>query len=294
MNSALADQVFWVVGLGRVGSLMARVLDERGKLYGVTVRREKDLERAAHFTHPVEKTLEPPAKLPANCVVLLCVPDAAVLGAAALWAERGAVGFVHFSGAMGVQAVQDQVRIPHVAALHPLLSVASDEMDPGHVQGITFGLSAGGNARDTAVQIAEWFGGSVVDVQDSSREAWHLLATLASNGVYALIHIVTQLAAVHGIAGFDVERGLASLAAQSAKSAEAHGAVAAATGPVVRGDATTVQKHLDVLQDAPDTRELYIALSRALIDIAEMRAVPPSQLAALRAVLESTTPTILP
>src|SRR5699024_8514508 len=127
-----------------------------------------------------------------------------------------------------------------------------------------------------------------------SREAWHLLATLASNGVYALIHIATQLAAVHGISGFDVERGLASLAAQSAQSAEIHGAVGAATGPVVRGDASTVQKHLDVLREAPDTRELYIALSRALIDIAEMRAVPQQQLTALRTVLESTTPPILP
>lgn len=283
------NDVYWVVGLGRVGSLMARVIDEQNALVGVTVRKQEDLQRAARFGESTQKTLEPPAQLPSNCVVLLCVPDAAILGVAALWSERGARAFIHFSGALGVQAVLDQVRIPHVAALHPLLSVSSDEMAPGRAQGITFGLSASGDARSSATQLAEWFGGNIVDVQDSSREAWHLLATLASNGVYALIHIATQLAAAHGISGFDVERGLASLAAQSAKSAAEHGAVAAATGPVVRGDAHTVQKHLHVLQDVPDTRALYVALSRALIDIAEMRALAPSQLTALRAVLEAAS-----
>jgi len=287
MNTPRNDHRYWVVGLGRVGSLMARVIDEQGQLHGITVRKEEDLARAHRFSENVQKTLEPPERLPENCVVLLCVPDAAVLGVSALWAGRGAVAYVHFSGALGVEAVQEQVRSQDVAALHPLLSVSSDDMSSSYAQGVTFGLSAGGNARAVAVQIAQWFGGSVVDVQDGSREAWHLLATLASNGVYALIHIATQVAAAHGITGFDVERGLAALAAQSAQSAEAHGAVEAATGPVVRGDASTVQKHLAVLQDAPDTRALYVALSRALIDIAEMRALPQSKLAALRAVIES-------
>lgn len=290
MNEARKDYRYWIVGLGRVGSLMARVIDEQGKLCGITVRKQEDLERAQRFSEGVEKTMRPPEQLPPHCVVLLCVPDAAILGVSALWSERGAEAFIHFSGALGVRAIQDHVRTPHIAALHPLLSVSSDDMSMTSAQGVTFGLSGEGKARDIAYQIAAWFGGNVVDVQDTSREAWHLLATLASNGVYALIHAATQLAAMHGITGFDVERGLASLAAQSAKSAEEHGAVAAATGPVVRGDASTVQKHLAVLNDEADIRALYIALSRALIDIAEMRALPPSQLSALRAVLESNTP----
>lgn len=287
MTESTQKYNYWVVGLGRVGSLVARIIDEQGQLYGITVRRNEDLERANRFGESVQRTTEPPEKLPQNCVVLVCVPDTAILGVSALWAGRGALAFVHFSGALGVEVVQEQVRIKDVAAMHPLLSVSLDDMAPVIANGVTFGLSAEGVARGAALQIAEWFGGTVVDVQDSSREAWHLLATLASNGVYALIHVATQLAAVHGISGFDVERGLASLAAQSAQSAEEYGAVEAATGPVVRGDAGTVQKHIALLQSDPDTRTLYVELSRALIDIAEMRGVSATQLTAIRAVLES-------
>lgn len=289
MTKSTQKYNYWVVGLGRVGSLVARIIDDQNQLYGVTVRREEDLERATRYGANVQRTTEPPEKLPENCIVLICVPDTAILGVGALWAGRGAIGFVHFSGALGVEVVQEQVRIRDVAAMHPLLSVSLDDMSPVIANGVTFGLSAAGVARDAAMQIADWFGGTVVEVQDSSREAWHLLATLASNGVYALIHVATQLAALHGISGFDVERGLASLAAQSARSAEEYGAVEAATGPVVRGDAGTVQKHMAVLEHDPDTRMLYVELSRALIDIAEMRGVSATQLTALRSVLESHT-----
>lgn len=287
MTDSAQKYNYWVVGLGRVGSLVARIIDEQGQLYGITVRREQDLDRAKRFGQGVERTTEPPETLPENCVVLLCVPDTAILGVSALWAGRGAVAFVHFSGAIGRAVVQEQVRIKDVAAMHPLLSVSLGDMSPVIANGVTFGLSADGVGRDAAMQISEWFGGTVVEVQDSSREAWHLLATLASNGVYALIHVATQLAAKHGISGFDVERGLATLAAQSAHSAEEYGAVEAATGPVVRGDAGTVQKHIAVLQDDADLRTLYVELSRALIDIAEMRGVSAMQLTALRSVLES-------
>src|SRR5690625_2821447 len=162
MNTPRNDHRYWVVGLGRVGSLMARVIDEQGQLHGITVRKEEDLARAHRFSENVQKTLEPPERLPENCVVLLCVPDAAVLGVSALWAGRGAVAYVHFSGALGVEAVQEQVRSQDVAALHPLLSVSSDDMSSSYAQGVTFGLSAGGNARAVAVQIAQRFGRSVV------------------------------------------------------------------------------------------------------------------------------------
>lgn len=278
---------YWVVGLGRVGSLLARLALENEALAGVTIRPDDDVARAEALTEGRPVTTEVPATLPADCVVLLCVPDSLLLPVASSWSGTNAVAFVHFSGALGVVAMAQRVGAVDVAALHPLLSVSSPDMDVQEARGVTFGLSGDGIARTAALQLAGWMGGDVVDVHEDARAAWHLAATIASNGVYALLSVATQVAAAGGITGFDVERGLASLAAQSAKSAATHGSVAGATGPVVRGDASTVHKHLQVLQHDVDARSLYVAMTRALLDIAEIRGVGDTQLAAIRSLVEA-------
>jgi len=278
---------YWVVGLGRVGSLLARLVHEHGRLRGITVREAEDAERAREYGDDLQVTMQPPEDVGPDCIVLLCVPDSLLLNVAASWANTRAAGFVHFSGALGVAAMSARVASLKVAALHPLLSVSSEDMETSEARGVTFGLSGEGLARQAALQLADWFGGKIVEVDEDSRAAWHLAATIASNGVYALLSVATQVAAANGITGFDIERGLASLAAQSASAAAKHGAVAAATGPIVRGDAPTVAKHLEVLQGEPDPTALYIELSRALIDIAEIRDVSERQLAAMRSIIET-------
>lgn len=287
VNNSANSLNYWVVGLGRVGSLVARLANEHGHLRGITVREPEDAERARAYGDDVQVSMEPPESVGDDCIVLLCVPDSLLLNVAGLWANVGAAGFVHFSGALGVALMSARVASMDVAALHPLLSISSDDMDTADAQGVTFGLSGDGRARVAALELASWFGGEIVEVGEDCRAAWHLAATIASNGVYALLSVATQVAAANGIAGFDIERGLASLAAQSANAAAQHGAVAAATGPVVRGDAITVDKHLKVLQGSTDATALYIELSRALIDIAEMRGVGERQLAAMRSIIET-------
>lgn len=281
---------YWVVGLGRVGSLLARLVAKNGRLRGISVRDAEDIARAQTFGEDIQIRQGPTADVGPDCIVLLCVPDDHILHVAAEWSESGAAGFVHFSGSMGLTALTARVGMLEVAAMHPLLSVSSGEMQLEEAAGVTFGLSGEGVARDAAVQLAGWLDGTVVEVDEESRAAWHLAATLASNGVYALLSVATQIAAANGISGFDVERGLAALASQSAKNASVAGSVAGATGPIVRGDAMTVAKHLQVLQHEPDGRALYVELARALIDIAEIRGVGERQLAAIRSVIESAAP----
>ena len=44
-----------------------------------------------------------------------------------------------------------------------------------------------------------------------------------------------------------------------------HGAAAAFSGPLVRGDVATVRSHLAALQATPQAREAYVSLARAAI-----------------------------
>ena len=279
---------YWVVGLGRVGSLIARLVEGERTLAGIAVKDAADLERARRLSDASVTIHALPDAVDDGVTVLLCVPDGALASAAFQWRKCGARSFVHFSGALGTMELQERLGGDvSVAGLHPLLSVSTHDMSPADARGVTFGLSGDGPARAEALRLAELLGGHVVEVDESARAAWHLAATIASNGVYALLNVATQIAASAGITGFDVERGLASLAAQSAQAAARHGAVEGATGPVVRGDASTVDRHLRVLEQMPDARALYTELTRALIEVAEMRGTSDQALVAIRALIES-------
>jgi predicted short-subunit dehydrogenase-like oxidoreductase (DUF2520 family) len=59
----------------------------------------------------------------------------------------------------------------------------------------------------------------------------------------------------------------------------------ALTGPVVRGDAETVGKHLRALEGREAAREVYRALSSAAVEIARERGTDPRKLAAVGALL---------
>jgi predicted short-subunit dehydrogenase-like oxidoreductase (DUF2520 family) len=59
----------------------------------------------------------------------------------------------------------------------------------------------------------------------------------------------------------------------------------ALTGPVVRGDADTVGKHLRALEGNETALEVYRALSSAAVDIAGYRGVDPKKVAVLRGLL---------
>ena len=61
----------------------------------------------------------------------------------------------------------------------------------------------------------------------------------------------------------------------------------ALTGPVVRGDAETVAKHLRALQGQSAASEVYRALSAAAVEIAERRGVDPKKLAAVSGLVRT-------
>jgi predicted short-subunit dehydrogenase-like oxidoreductase (DUF2520 family) len=57
------------------------------------------------------------------------------------------------------------------------------------------------------------------------------------------------------------------------------------TGPVVRGDADIVHRHLQALRHDPDARALYRRLSFAALEIAARRGVDPDKLAEIQRLL---------
>ena len=82
-------------------------------------------------------------------------------------------------------------------------------------------------------------------------------------------------------AGVDAEpaRGaVEQLRALAAAHLAGHDPAAALTGPVVRGDAVMVRRHLEALAGDDDARAAYLALSRAALDMATLDEAAESEL----------------
>lgn len=187
--------------------------------------------------------------------VLVATPDGAIADAAAALApslETHAL-VVHLSGAVGVEAFEAlTAQRPDVrlATIHPLQTLAGVPDDSRRLAGSWFAVDGDPDAR----LLVEAVGGRSFSVVD--RSLYHATACVASNHLVALLGQVERLAAA---AGVPIE-AFGPLVDATVANVRRTSAGAALTGPVARGDAATVARHLEALPR--DELPAYRALAR--------------------------------
>lgn len=282
-----------ILGMGRAGLALGSGLDRAGLLAATWTRssgRSSTVARA--LSARVSHHTGPPV-IPAEVdVVLVAVPDQVLrstVGSLAPEARRasGRV-WLHVSGVLDASVWGGLDVAGPAGSCHPLVSMQGDGLDAERLEGAFFAIDGAEAAREAAGVLAEAVGARVGVIEGAAqRTAYHLAAVLASNGVYALLAAAGRVLERGGLAGEPALRhALAILASGSATSAAVRGPVEAATGPVVRGDADTVDRHLNWLDDnEPSLKPLYRALCEELLEVAESRGERDHLLAALRHVL---------
>jgi predicted short-subunit dehydrogenase-like oxidoreductase (DUF2520 family) len=181
-------------------------------------------------------------------LVLLCVPDAAIGEVAAALPPGPWVA--HVSGATPLSALA-----PHERrfGLHPLqtftLSRGPEQLD-GAWAAITAETEA---ARERARWLAGQLGVRPFDIRDESRVLYHAGAAMASNFLVTLYRAASRL---FESAGAPPEALLPLMRRTIDNGFEL-------TGPIARGDWTTVDAHLAAIhQAAPDLEALYRAMAQ--------------------------------
>jgi predicted short-subunit dehydrogenase-like oxidoreductase (DUF2520 family) len=222
----------------------------------------------------------------------LSVPDDAIATAARELAglipgDRAAqVVAVHSSGLGSVALLDDLAALGvRTLCLHPLQSFAgggsagrADDVagtPAGEaLKGVPFAVTARDEAtRAFGAALVERLGGRPFSLGDDVKPLYHLAAAVASNLLVALESEAAGLmAAATGRRHDDAASLLAPLVATTAANVGAHGAAAALTGPVARGDVGTVRAHLELLERrAPAFAATYRALSLQALHLAAPR-----------------------
>ncbi|MEM9848823.1 MAG: Rossmann-like and DUF2520 domain-containing protein, partial [Bacteroidota bacterium] len=108
--------------------------------------------------------------------------------------------------------------------------------------------------------LAQRLSPKVYDIDDQQRAYLHVAAVFANNFTNYMLHIAHQLSEVHEVP-FDLLR---PLILETANKVQAHPPAQMQTGPAIRADETTMQKHLALLKDNTNWQQLYEALSEAI------------------------------
>jgi len=194
-------------------------------------------------------------------LTFLTVPDGAITKVAATVAASGVAlrgrSVVHCSGAQGLEALAPLRQLAaRVGAVHPLQALA-DAGSAGQLRGAFFAVDGDPSLRAVLQRFVADVGGTAFAAPAGDRSLYHAAAVLAGNAPLALLARATALLERAGVDPDVAGEALATLLEGAAGNARRLGARAALTGPVVRDDAATVRRHLEVLGSDPAALRLY-------------------------------------
>jgi predicted short-subunit dehydrogenase-like oxidoreductase (DUF2520 family) len=177
---------------------------------------------------------------------------------------------LHCAGAAPAQEVLGDVaaQVAGIGTLHPLSAIADGKTGMRALKGVVFGVEGDDVGRTAAARLVGCIGGVALSLEGSQMASYHAAAAIASNYVVAALDAAAEALAMAGVPAEQAALALVPLAEGALRNVRAHGTTAGLTGPVRRGDAPTVHKHLEALRGRPELVEIYRALARRAVEIA--------------------------
>ena len=278
-----------IVGPGRVGTALGMALARAG--YEVLAVAGRGWPGVEEFVERVPTATPLPlheATAGADLVVV-AVPDDVLVDVVRDAARDDGVSehsrWVHVSGGYGTDVLEPaRLAGAAVAACHPAQTFPDADRGFAALPGTTWAVTASPSDIGWARVLVTDLGGRPVDVPAGSRTLYHAGLTVGSNATASVVTLARDMLLGAGVP--DPAAFLGPLVTTSATNAAGHGA-AALTGPVRRGDAGTVARHLEELREVlPEAVDAYIALSRLALGHARRAGLDPEHADAVEAELE--------
>jgi predicted short-subunit dehydrogenase-like oxidoreductase (DUF2520 family) len=277
-----------IVGAGNLAAALAVDLRAAGYPIDEIISRAQrsSLNRARVLAGEVGASAvsEPKARLGAE-IVWFCVPDGEIANAANSLARstnwKGKVA-LHSSGALTSDELNPlRRRGASAASVHPLMTFVRGSRPS--LEGVPFAIEGDSRAIEVARALVRDLRGLPFNIQKNKKEAYHAWGMFASPLLTALLAETERIAAIAGIRPQEARNKMLPIVRQTLNNYEKLGAARSFSGPIVRGDVKTVEKHLKVMKKMGGAQEVYVALARVAL-----RELPTRNLAALEKLLAVT------
>lgn len=199
------------------------------------------------------------------------------------WSSRQVI---HLSGSLDYTMLQPLAdKGATTGSLHPLQTFTlGDTAD--RFQGIWFSMQGKDSIFPLLRKLIEPVGGRSKILSSSQKSAMHLAAVFASNYLVGLMDVADQTAGENSVD--DALELLEPIVRQTIDNIFSKGTEHSLSGPVSRGDQTTIEKHLNQLKENPGHYRLYCQLGLAATNIAEKSGqLEKTRLNSIRKLFES-------
>lgn len=257
---------FSVVGLGRVGRSMLDILRAAGHAPAWVVTSKTAPPGVLSYRripdHPGQAQ-----------IVFIAVPDASISKIAGEMAQKWGgdckgISFFHFSGLLTSDELSSLTSFGgEVASLHPLQSITTVDQARDLLRKSWFTIEGTQRCRKIAGEIISSIGATLVGITREEKIFYHLAAVMASNYLVTVLSLAQDIMSRTGLE----LKHLIPLVRGTISNVEVQGN-SALTGPVARGDWSTVEAHLKGLSEHfPDIVETYRCLGKATAMIAQQK-----------------------
>lgn len=267
-----------VLGPGRVGTTLALALPTPA--YEVVAVAGRSAGSVAAFRTRVPGAVERSAADAARAadLVLVTVGDDELTGLVRAVAAADGVAegsrWVHTAGGYGHEVLEPAALAgAATAACHPAQTFPDVDGALASLPGSSWAVTAAEENLGWARVLVTDLRGSPVTVGSANRTLYHAGLAVGANATVSVVTLARDLLLGAGVR--DPAAFLGPLVTTSASGAATRGA-AALTGPVRRGDITTLDRHLHELADVlPEALEPYVALARLALTHARRAGLDP-------------------
>lgn len=285
---------FAIVGAGKVGTALARLLGRAGyEFVGAASRTIESAQRACEFAGCGEATTRAADVTLRSALVFLTVPDDAIAAVSDALAAEGAFrpGSVvaHCGGALPSTVLEGARGCgAHVGSLHPMQSFATPEQAVRILPGSCCCVEGDPDAVPVLEAAARALGGHVLTIATEDKALYHAAGCVASGYTVALQNAALKLNAAAGIGREDALKIMLPLLRGTLENVERVGIPQCLTGPIARGDVETVRRHVEAIRaEVPELLPLYKVMGREAVEVALAKGTLSDQAAErLRALLK--------
>ncbi len=290
-----------IVGAGKVGSVLGRILAENGeRIVAVVSRSMRSARAAGRFVRCKNVSTSLAAIPPRTDLVYITTPHAAVQEVAHKLAAVAHLNFrrlavCHASGMLTAAALEPLAKKgATVFSFHPLQTFPRD-FSPKEIlptaRNIWYGVDGTRTALRKARQLARALKGNVVVIRPERRALYHAACVVASNHLTTMLWVVEQMFKALKTNERTFYPLFEPIIMATLHNVARTSPAQALSGPIARGGVETVAEHFDALrQFAPQLIPYFAAVSAETTRLAEAKgSIDAAKAQALYELIASQT-----
>lgn len=282
-----------IIGAGRLGTSLALALSKKGySIKALSCRTQPSAQESRRIIGEGKALMDNVRAAKLGNLVILSLPDGEIARVAKelacsdiCWDQKYVF---HCSGLLPSTVLKPlKIRGALTASVHPIQSFSKKKTDPEHFKNIYFGLEGYDKALALARKMVQQLGGQPLVVRAKDKALYHAACSVASNFLVVLLDMAVSLLRLAGIDEGKALQVLLPLMQGTLHNVKKFDITSSLTGPVIRSDQESVQRHLRALKKFRSFEKTYRRLAAQTLEMAEKEKRLTSQdIRAMKNLLE--------